>query len=195
MDSKFNTTNETKKTEYYQTKQFRKNRDMVENIMNVAAYIHIHYIGLEEQKEWSIRLNQGSITFQKDNNPHKVVTIFYDFENQLAYKEGFNINQKDSIVIGIELTKEEPFIREAIRGKLDDMFNNHKYDPRNYYRDPRKGSPKYYLTPNEDHLYDIIFLPQGKTCQVPENVLEQYLYMSDVIESDKKKDLPNLERY
>jgi len=103
--------------------------------------------------------NKGSVTLQKQNDNHKVITVFVDYENRLADKNNISIHE-NPIVVCIEITHLEPIIREKIRDYLSNGFT--------YYCDPRNGFSKWALLPNTDHVFDVLFLRQGQ-CEYPLN--------------------------
>ena len=99
---------------------------------------------------------------------HKVIKVFIDKDNKLSGREGVQVGN-DSIVVGIELSSENPFVREQIREFLRKNFQS-------LYLDPTKGQSKYWLQPqvDQDHYYDIVFLPEGRCPEVDMALVSSY---------------------
>jgi hypothetical protein len=131
-----------------------------------AAIIYTHFIN---PKEWKrCKSYNGSLTFQHKKDAHKVIKIFVDMGNTLAIENRVFIDT-DPIVVGIELSTWEPFSREAVRNQLGAM-SPHRY------MDPRKGHPKYFVVPQTEHFYDILFLTKTpRSCPVKDEVLKMFV--------------------
>ena len=116
----------------------------------VVAAIEEHFI---EPSHWEFFWRKGSITRQHRQDDHLVIKVFIDFDNRLAEKIGLGIH-RDPTVVGIEMTRLDPFVREALRDALAGRFA--------YYVDPRKqGNSKWWLQPIDNHFYDVLFLGPG----------------------------------
>jgi hypothetical protein len=135
-----------------------------------AAIIYTHFIN---PKEWKrCKSYNGSLTFQHKKDAHKVIKIFVDMGNTLAIENRVFIDT-DPIVVGIELSTWEPFSREAVRNQLGAM-SPHRY------MDPRKGHPKYFVVPQTEHFYDILFLTKTpRSCPVKDEVLKMFVEIVD----------------
>jgi hypothetical protein len=138
----------------------------VSRLALTAAIVHTHFI---IPKEWKrCKSYNGSLTFQHKKDSHKVIKIFVDQGNELAIQNSVFIDT-DPIVVGIELTTWEPFARDAVRDRLSGL-SPHRY------LDPRKGHPKYFIVPQTEHFYDILFLTKTpRTCPVKKEILDMYV--------------------
>lgn len=129
----------------------------------VAAVLNTYFI---PDKEWKFSYCKGSLTFQHEIDNHRVIKIFVDYENRLSNRIPLQIGL-EPIVIGIELGHEPAFSRQMIRNVLRRDF---------IYVDPEQGGEKYYLMPQNDHFYDIIFLRNGNCpYEVEEDLLSFYI--------------------
>ena len=114
-----------------------------------VAILHNHLSG----ESWRAEAYAGSVTLRSDSHPGRFVKVFVDYGNQVATKCGLSIHE-DPIVVGIELTIESSYLREALRNELSSKFS--------YYVDPREGgNSKWWLKPHKERKYDILFLMQG----------------------------------
>ncbi len=143
---------------------------LIKRIASVTSIILDHFINIEE---WKWHAEEGSITIQQKKNNLKVVKVFVDDNGKILSKvPGFT--EDHAIVVGIELTTEDPFTRKQIRDYLRNTFGNHYLDPRNF--------DKTDLLPQTEHMYDIVVLGKGKcpfdiyaqsASKVYESILEQ----------------------
>ena len=157
----------------------------VQRLALIAAIIHTHFIN---PKEWKrCKSYNGSLTFQHKRDGHKAIKIFVDPGNALAIENRVFIDT-DPLVVGVELSTWEPFPRECVRNQLAAM-SPHKY------LDPRKGHPKYFIAPQPQHFYDILFLTKApRSCPVKQEVLEMYVRIVEKgMEEDKVKKENNKE--
>jgi hypothetical protein len=140
-------------------------QDDVARLALTAAIIYTHFIN---PKEWKrCKPYNGSLTFQHKKDAHKVIKVFVDMGNTLAIENRVFIDT-DPIVVGIELSTWEPFSREAVRNQLGAM-SPHRY------MDPRKGHPKYFIVPQTEHFYDILFLTKTpRSCPVKPDMIEMF---------------------
>jgi hypothetical protein len=131
----------------------------IRQLARAAAIIRTHFL---DNKGWRFRYHDGSLTFQYVRKPHRVIKMLVDHDNVLAEKAGL-LMHRDPIVIGVELTYENPFVRERVRDFLLSTFGDYYLDP----RAPRGDSlevvtnDKYWIAPHNDHFYDVVFLPPG----------------------------------
>lgn len=161
MKSTFSQNNENR-AEVFRTDSllhaFEKMPGIRRRFIRVAAIVKSHFLGT---KGWSLRIHNGSLTFQHRKESKWAVKLFIDLGNALARKADLGIH-KDPIALGIELTEINTFVRESIRDKLSEMFGDYYLDPRK----PRKGTllpipnDKYWISPHHAHVYDILFLPK-----------------------------------
>lgn len=160
MESLFAVIDE-KRGEAFRTRSFAeafaRNPSLVRHVAVVAATIKTHFLG---RRGWHFRLHEGSLTFQSAQHAHRAIKVFVDLDSELALRAGL-IAQRDPVVVGVELTEENPFVRERVRDYLLEMFGDR-------YLDPRGGRPdsleivhnsKYWIVPHGDHFYDIVFMP------------------------------------
>lgn len=160
MQSVFEKINE-QSGDWWQTRPLKEMPGSRQAVVTVAAVVETHYIHKDAWKP--LMPHDGSVTFQHKEDNHSVITIFVDKDNKLAQKEGLSL-QPDPIVVAIELTTYDPFVRSGIREKLERMFH--------YYLNPEKpGRTKYRLKPNEDHFFDILFLEPGECPEVDDDTL------------------------
>jgi hypothetical protein len=138
----------------------------VERLALTAAIIYTHFIN---PKEWKrCKPYNGSLTFQDKKDAHKVIKVFVDMGNTLAIENRVFIDT-DPVVVGIELSTWEPFAREAVRNQLA-ALSPHRY------LDPRKGLPKYFVAPQTEHFYDILFLTKTpRSCPLKDDVLKMFV--------------------
>lgn len=132
-----------------------------DRLARVVAVIATHFL-----PGYPYHGNRGSVTFQNPTDNHEVVCVFVDDNNRLSNREGLSLSS-EPIVVAIELESQLPIVRRAVRNWLVLSFP--------LYFDPtRPPYHEYYLTPNPDHPYDILCLPDGPCCwAVDDNILEQ----------------------
>jgi hypothetical protein len=163
MESCFNTIHERKGRPFKTKPLFvfaAAVHEQVRTLARYAAVIKTHFIA---RPGWIFRIFEGSLTFQHYRNPHKVIKLFIDRSNELAQKAGIALHP-DPLVIGIELTHENPFVRQRIRDFLSEEFPETYLDPRMPRRDSIAvvNNDKYWLVPHKQHCYDIVFIPREK---------------------------------
>jgi hypothetical protein len=139
-----------------------------DRLARVVAVIATHFL-----PGCPYHANRGSVTFQNPSDTHEVVCVFVDDGNRLATREGLSLSP-EPIVVAVELESQPAFARRAIRDGLLLRFP--------LYLDPtRPPYRQYYVAPNADHPYDIIFLPEGPCpFDVDERILE---HCRDAVES------------
>jgi hypothetical protein len=95
-------------------------------------------------RHYELRHRRGSLTFQHVAEPHDVLKLFFDSENELAPGGDRNL------VYGFELTELAPQAIEGARMRLAAVFGPAYLDPR------VPGFTKYELLPNQQrHFYDL----------------------------------------
>ena len=156
--------------DFYQTTPIVQTPHRINNLIIVAAAIWTNFIN---GPFWVFDCERGSLTlrehFHKDctlceKNQHKIIKIFVDVGKKMAQKEGVDhLLGDDPIAVGIELSYEDPLVRQSIRDFLRNHFGK-------FYLDPLANHFKYHLNPSE-HCYDIVFLREGP-CEYP---YEEYL--------------------
>lgn len=156
---------------FHQTTAVR--RSDLKGLAEVMAFIEYHLIAPEP---WDWRLRDGSITYQNRKETHRVIKIFVDYHRKLLNKMNSITNfvgPPDPIVIGVELTYEDPYTRHLLREGLKNEYP--------FYGDPRVGgNSKYFLQPvppdkRDQHIYDVLFLGTGRCENIPENLIEKTL--------------------
>lgn len=148
-----------------------------DRIARVATYAMGNFL----EGTYEIHYNKGSFTFQHHEEKHRVLSIAIDYDNQMAYKMGVyrkiakyrfyyddRYDFNDMVIIFIELSKYDPFARDAIREYLNKHFMA-------TYCDPRNGFDKVSVLPQMEHAYDVVFLPKGPCRE--EYVFDEELYM------------------
>lgn len=156
---------------FFQTSPI-KGKD-IERIAVVMAYIEYHLI---DPNQWNWELKEGSITYQSNVDKHRVIKIFIDYGKKLLNGIGFNKftshleNTESPVVIGVDLTKEDPYTRNCLREHFLDDYS-HYLDPRSFV------GYKYYLQPKHIdqylHIYDVIFLGEGRCDDIPEEKISE----------------------
>lgn len=167
-----------------------------ERLITAATYLAGNYI----DDRYKIRFNKGSLTFQQENQNHKVISFTVDYDNRLAEKmdiyahlrnnrhyrehpEDFN----EMVVVYIELSDYDPFIRDAIRKELDRHF---------LYCNPTLPEfSKVYASPQKDHHYDVVFLPKGPCRQelfYDENIYTELKHILDLHPDERPEEGVNL---
>ena len=163
--------------EQHQTEKIKKGDiPRIKNVMGAICVDYINYL------DWEIRVNEGSITFQKRTDSNQVIKILIDYEKKLAGKIGFILPEENPMVIGLELGSLDSVVRKQIRTWLR-KFNNNI----DYYVDPVKysGWQKTTIQPITDHYYDILFLKKG-FCEYEEN-LEIMDRVGSILEQEMEK--------
>jgi hypothetical protein len=162
MKSAFHTVREDRGEPYRATplaQAFNENASLCERLAAVAAAVKTHYLA---GAGWRFRVHEASLTFQQFRKRHLAVKLLIDVRNELARKAGVAIG-RCPIVVGVELTAVNPFVRQAIRDHLAAQFGEHYLDPRSPREDSLRfiSNDKYWIAPHNDHFYDIVFLPPG----------------------------------
>ena len=152
---------------------FEENPAMCDRLANVVAAIKANYL---TDAGWRFRMHEASLTFQQFRKKHYAVKIFIDINNELARKTGVAI-RRNPIVVGIELTHVNPFVRESIRDRLAEQFGDYYLDPRRSRTDSLEiiSNDKYWIAPHNNHFYDIVFVQEGKfPAKAPADMVEYY---------------------
>jgi hypothetical protein len=138
---------------------FADNPSLCDRLAQVVAAIKANYL---TDAGWRFRVHEASITFQQFRNRHYTVKILIDVHNELARKAGIAI-RRNPIVVGLELTHVNAFVRESIRDGLASQFGDYYLDPRRPRSDSLEiiSNDKYWIAPHNDHFYDMVFLGQG----------------------------------
>lgn len=148
----------------------RRYSGVIKRIASVTSIILDHFI---YTGEWNWHAEEGSITIQENKNNLKVIKVFVD-DNGKLFSKVPGYTEDHAIVIGVELTTEDPFTKKQIRDYLRNTFGDHYIDP--------KAFEKTYLQPQTEHFYDIVVLDKGRcpfdiyalsASKVYESILEQ----------------------
>jgi hypothetical protein len=123
---------------------------VIKRISSVTSILLDHFVNCNE---WEWHAVEGSITIQQIKNNLRVIKVFVD-DNGKIFRKVPGFAEDHAIVVGIELTTEDPFTRKQIRNYLGSTFGNHYIDPKTFY--------KIALLPQTDHLYDIVVLDKGR---------------------------------
>ncbi|MDZ7774413.1 MAG: hypothetical protein U5L09_01755 [Bacteroidales bacterium] len=159
--SRFSPINENQ-SDYFKHKPIKTDDDY-KRLLRAGTYLLSHFVVKEH---YSIRPNKGSLTFQHKNEKHRVVSFTIDYDSQLADKMDIYSRLRNNhhfrerpedfdemVIVYIELTKYEPFVRDAIRKELEKRYL--------YCNPTRKGYSKIHVFPQKEHHYDVLFLPKG----------------------------------
>ncbi len=134
-------------------KTSRLNDSDLNRLAKVLIILSQHFLS---GQNWTCHLTatEGSLTLRKDD---VIVKLFLDPDFKLRDRILLADSVKTSdCVLGVELTHTDPVTREAIRDYLLRHFGS-------AYADPRLlgGSSLIYVTPDEDHIYDVAWLLNG----------------------------------
>ncbi len=135
---------------------FARNPSLLRSVSLVAATLRTHFLC---GAGWRSRIHDGSLTFQHVHSTG-AVKVLVDLDNALAARSGVTV-EDDPVVLGVELTRENPFVRELVRDYLHTVFGDRYLDP----RETRPGAlaivknHKYWFAPHEEHRYDIVYMP------------------------------------
>lgn len=159
-NSRFNLINENQ-SEYFKNQPIKTEYDY-KRLITAGTYLLSNLI----EGPYNIRANKGSLTFQHEFEQHRVVSFTIDYENQLADKMDIysrlrnNHHYKEHpqdfdemVIVFVELTNYDPFVRDAIRKELDEHYL--------YCNPTKQGYNKVHVFPQKGHHYDVIFLPKG----------------------------------
>jgi len=116
--------------DYYQTTPIAQTPHRIHNLKIVAAAIGTNFIN---RPFWVFNCEKGSLTLREhfheecticEKNQHKVIKIFVDVGKKMAQKEGVgHLLRDDPIAVGIELSYEDPSVRQSIRDFLRKYFD------------------------------------------------------------------------
>ena len=141
------------KTERFQTRKFSELDHIfpgvLKRIARVTAIILNNYIN---QSEWDLIIVEGSVTIQHKKNNSRVIKVFIDDSGDIFNKIP-HWTDDHAIIVGVELTTEDPFTKKLIRDNLRSTFGCNYIDPVN--------NNKTYLAPQLEHLYDLVVLGNG----------------------------------
>jgi len=134
-------------------------RSSLDRLAAACAVVKAHFLA---SPGWHFRIHEGSLTFRHGADRHRSVKLFVDKGNVLAQKCGLTITA-DPVVIGVELSGENPFVRSTVRNFLRSAYGELYLDPREHRPDTLEiiRNCKYWIVPHNDHFYDILFLPRG----------------------------------
>lgn len=142
---------------------------LVRRLSRVASVIRTHFI---PERGWRFRVHEGSLTFQYTPQPHRAVKVLMDSDTRLAERVRISPTP-NRIVVGIELTAENPFYRACVRDYLARTFGEDYLDPRRPQTERLAIvlNDKYSVSPQIDHRYDLLFLPAGECPFEPDPVM------------------------
>ncbi len=138
----------------WQTKRLQTMPHALHRLATVTAIIEYNFCLPDQWRAWPVL---GSVTFQHQQHSRWVVKAFIDDGNRLANRNRLHLSN-DPIVVGVDLTDREPFVRCAIREHLRLNFRN--------YIDPEANGNKIRIMPDNEHWFDYLFLPDG-SCELP----------------------------
>lgn len=159
-NSRFNLINE-EQSEYFKHQPIKTDDDY-KRLTKAGTYL----LSNLTEGPYKIRANKGSLTFQHEFEKHRVISFTIDYENALGQKMNLFWKLRNSthfqerpedfdemVIVYVELTNYDPFVRDAIRKELDEHYL--------YCNPTRQGYSKIHVFPQKGHHYDVIFLPKG----------------------------------
>ncbi|MBD3320609.1 MAG: hypothetical protein GF350_05880 [Chitinivibrionales bacterium] len=138
---------------------FTRFPSLKKRFITIAALLRTGYL---PNPEWRLRIHRGSVTFQHAERKNSAVKLFIDLGNTLSRKADVQV-PSNPVVAGVELTNVIAYVRDAIRDRISKEFGEYYLDPRVSRRGTLVPIPndKFWISPHHEHLYDIVFLPEG----------------------------------